>query len=114
VKLTLGRFEEQVEVLKSLEHIGDFSNVREEGPFSGDDNVIHVDEYYPSVDKIFELFVHHGLKGGWGVAQAKKHNIAFKESTVCFEGGLPLVPFFDAYVIVSPAYVQFSEPLFAV
>jgi hypothetical protein len=53
--------------------------------------------------------VHDALKGGRCIALAEVHDFGLKEPFFCFEGGFPLVPFFDVDVVVSPSYVKLSE-----
>ena len=56
-----------------------------------------------------EEVVHHGLKGGWGVGEAEEHNHRFEESSICFEGGLPLVAIADSNIVVSPSDIKLHK-----
>ena len=49
------------------------------------------------------------MECGGGVVETKEHNSRFEQSPVSDEGHLPLVPIFDAYVVVTPSNVKFSE-----
>jgi hypothetical protein len=60
-------------------------------------------------DEILEYFVHHGLEGSWAVGEAKVHDQWFEETSICSEGGLPLIALSDADIIVSPSHVELGE-----
>src|SRR6266436_1847897 len=44
------------------------------------------------------------------IAQSKEHDKQLKESSVCGEGCLPLIPFFQSDIVEAPTEVQGSEP----
>jgi hypothetical protein len=64
-------------------------------------------------DLILKDVIHHGLKGGRGVGEAKEHNSRFKESLARLEGGFPFVTFFDADVVIPPSYVKLGKESFS-
>jgi len=49
------------------------------------------------------------LEGGGAVGHPKKHYEGFKEATVGAEGCFPFISRLDAYIIETPADVQFCE-----
>ncbi|KIJ58555.1 hypothetical protein HYDPIDRAFT_102408, partial [Hydnomerulius pinastri MD-312] len=53
--------------------------------------------------------VHHRLERCWGVGKAEEHDCWLEEPVVSSESRLPFVSFFDADIVVSPAYVQLGE-----
>ena len=53
--------------------------------------------------------VNHHLEGCGRVGKAKEHDGGFEQSLMREEGRFPFVAWFDADVIVSPAYVEFSK-----
>jgi len=53
--------------------------------------------------------VHHSLEGGRAVGHSEKHYEGFKEATVSMEGCFPFISGLDAYIIETPADIQFSE-----
>jgi len=80
--------------------------------FSGNDHVIHIDAK-PSLCNLFlEDIIHHSLKGGGGIGQAKEHDGWFKESFTSFEGSFIFIAFFNANVVISPANVEFGKETF--
>ena len=75
------------------------------------EDIVHVDCHVALINEVFENVIHHCLEGGLTIGKAKEHDKGFKEALICSEGGLPLVPLFDLYVVVSPTYVQLHEVL---
>src|SRR5229473_454895 len=69
----------------------------------GNEDVVHIDEYKSSVDKILEEFVHHRLEHCRGVGKTKEHHQGFKHSFVCLEGSFPFVTFLDSNIVVPPS-----------
>src|SRR5258708_38026689 len=57
-----------------------------------DEDVIHVPDGFIAIDKGAEDVIPHCLEGGRQVAQSKEHDEWLKESSVCGEGHLPLIP----------------------
>ena len=51
------------------------------------------------------------MKGGGAVGHSEKHYKGFKEATVGAEGYFPFISRLDAYIIETPADVQFCEVL---
>jgi hypothetical protein len=76
---------------------------------SGDKDIIDVNHYYSQVDLFSKDGIHHCLEGARGVGETKEHYQGFQESLVCLECCLPLISFLDAYIVVPPADVEFSE-----
>ena len=60
-------------------------------------------------DDLLVNLVHHRLECGRRVAEAEKHDCGFEEAMACFEGHLVFVTLFDAYIVISPSYIQFGE-----
>jgi len=56
-----------------------------------------------------EDVVHHSLEGGGAIGHPEKHYEGFKEATVGVEGCFPFISGLDAYIIETPADVQFCE-----
>jgi len=74
-----------------------------------DEHIIHINDEPSFAEFFFEDGVHHHLKGGWGVGQAKEHHHWFEESFIGDEGRFPLVSVSDPYIVVSPSYVELGE-----
>jgi len=76
-----------------------------------DQNVVqvHYDDLfrYDSSEDV----VHHSLEGSRAVGHSEKHYKRFEEAMVGAEGHLPFVSGLDAYIIETPADVQFCEIL---
>jgi hypothetical protein len=53
--------------------------------------------------------VHHLLESAWRICEAEKHYQWFPMSELGFERRLPLVSFFNPYVIVALSYVKFGK-----
>ena len=74
-----------------------------------DQNVdqVHYDDpfHYDSSEDI----VYHSLEGGGAVGHSEKHYEGFEEAMVSIEGCLPFVSWLDAYIIETPADVQFCK-----
>jgi hypothetical protein len=73
------------------------------------EDVIQVDADYTFRNQVLEYLIHHGLKGGWAVGETKEHNQGFEKSSVCAEGGLPLITFLDADIVVPLPDIEFGE-----
>jgi len=56
-----------------------------------------------------EDVVHHSLEGGRAVGHPEKHYEGFKEATVGVEGCFPFISGLDAYLIETPADIQFCK-----
>src|SRR5260221_5954154 len=72
--------------------------------------VIHITDGFVAVNEGVEDVIHHGLEGGRWVAQSEEHDKWLKESSVCGEGCLPLISFFETDVVEAPVEVQGGEP----
>src|SRR5258707_5934981 len=94
--------------MEGLEYLlGDSLMVHERGGVN--EYVIHITDGFVAVDEGADV-VHHGLEGGGQVAQSKEHDKWFKESSVCGEGCLPLISFFETDIVEAPVEVQGGEP----
>src|SRR6266702_3357143 len=79
----------------------------------GDTDVIHINSYGGSERLVFEddiavYEVHHCLEGGWGIGESEIHHRRFEEPVSGFKGCFVFVAFANAYVVVSPPYVEFG------
>ena len=79
--------------------------------FCGNQDVIHVYDNISRSDFFSKDCVHHCLESSRGVCKSKEYNSGFKESFVCFESGLPLIPIFYSDVVISALYVKLGKPL---
>src|SRR6266436_1382903 len=70
-----------------------------------DEDVIHVADGFIVIDKGAEDVIHHHPEGGRRVAQSKEHDKQLKESLVCGEGHLPLIPFLQLDIVEAPMEV---------
>jgi len=77
----------------------------------GNEDVVHVDKQFGWVlhPHFPEHTVHGSLEGCRGVGQPKEHYSGFEQAFGCFEGGLPLVSFFNSDIIIPPSYAEFGE-----
>jgi hypothetical protein len=75
-----------------------------------DEDIVQIYQHVPFINDFPQDVVHKGLKGGWGVSEPKKHDGWFEESSVCAEGGLPFIAFFDTDVVIPGANVTFGKP----
>ncbi|ETW76936.1 hypothetical protein HETIRDRAFT_329022, partial [Heterobasidion irregulare TC 32-1] len=73
--------------------------------FGEDEDVVHIYSYFSGCDEFSEDHVHHGLE----VGEAEEHHRRFVGTQRSDESCLPLVAFFDSYIVVSPSYIQFAE-----
>jgi len=76
-----------------------------------DQNVVQVHYDNPFHYDGSEDVVHHSLKGSGAVGHSEKHYEGFEEAMVGVEGHLPFISRIDAYIIETPADVQFCEIL---
>ena len=76
-----------------------------------DQNVVQVHYNNPFCYDSSEDVVHHSLESGRAVGHPEKHYKGFEEATVGVEGCLPFISRLDAYIIETPADVQFCEVL---
>jgi len=60
-------------------------------------------------DFFSEDLVHHCLECGRQVGEAKEHDPWFEETTICFESGLPLIPWENVDIVVAPPNVKLCE-----
>ena len=67
-----------------------------------DEDVVHVDRDIAFVDEFAEKVVHHRLKGGGGICEAKEHDHWFEETVIRLECGLPLVAVVHADIVIPP------------
>ena len=56
-----------------------------------------------------EDVVHHSLEGSRAVGHSKEHYKGFEEVSVGTKGCFPLISGLDAYIIETPADIQFRE-----
>ena len=78
--------------------------------FCCNQHIVHVDDKVSTSNFFSEDRVHYCLKGGWGVSESEEHYSGLEESSVSFEGGFPLIAFFDADIIVSLADIKLGKP----
>ena len=64
---------------------------------------IPVDTDNPFHYHVSEDVIHHCLEGGGAVCEAKEHDLWFKESTVCAEGGFPFISVTALHIVEAPA-----------
>ena len=53
--------------------------------------------------------VHEHLERWWGIAHSKVHNFGLERAKARFECCFPLISFLDAYIVVSPSYIEFGK-----
>ena len=56
-----------------------------------------------------EDVVHHSLEGSGAVGHSEEHYERFEEASVGVKGRFPLISGLDAYIIETPADIQFCE-----
>ena len=76
-----------------------------------DQNVVQVHYDNPFRYDGSEDVIHHSLEGGGAVGHSEKHYEGFEEAMVGAEGCLPFISGLDAYIIETPADVEFCEVL---
>src|SRR6266404_2012134 len=74
-----------------------------------DEDVIQVNDNVALIKEVFKDVIHEGLKGCWGIAEAKGHDKWFKQTQRCFKSSFPLVAMMDTNVVVSPTDVELGE-----
>ena len=112
MELTFAWLEEQIEFLQFGKPFVYDDFVFCLRPISVDNDIVHVDQSFATVDEFHQFVVHHCLECCWRVGQAKKHDGRLEKSVACFKSGLPFVAFLDADIVVSPVNIKFGEPLF--
>ena len=78
----------------------------------GNKNVIHIDNDVSGSNLFPENGVHHCLKGGRGISEAKEHDQWFEKSPIGFERSFPFIAFFHLDVVIFPLDIEFGKPLF--
>jgi len=58
-----------------------------------------------------EDIVHHSLEGSRAVGHSEEHYEGFEKASVGAKGRFPLISGLDAYIIETPADIQFCEVL---
>ncbi|KAG5353619.1 hypothetical protein C0989_004728 [Termitomyces sp. Mn162] len=79
--------------------------------FGIDEDVVQVHTHYTLCYEVPEDVIHHGLEGGGAVSESEEHNKQLEQSLVSLEGGLPLISFLNAHVVVTLPDIQFSKVL---
>ena len=74
-----------------------------------DQNIVQVHYDNPFRYDGSEDVVHHSLEGGGAISHPEKHYEGFKEAMVSVEGCFLFISGLDAYIIETPADVQFCE-----
>jgi len=74
-----------------------------------DQNVVQVHYYNPFGYEGSEDVIYHSLEGSGTVGHSEEHHERFKEAMVGMEGCFPFISGLDAYIIETPADVQFCE-----
>ena len=74
-----------------------------------DENIVHINDDDTFINHIRKDVIHHGLKGGWGIAHPKEHYGGFEKPPVCFKCCLPLVTILNSYVIIPLMDIEFGE-----
>jgi len=74
-----------------------------------DGYVVHIYGDASFVNEVTEYGIHHGLKSGGGVGQAKEHDCRFVEPFVSDEGCFPSVFWFYQHFVVPPFNVKSSK-----
>lgn len=72
-------------------------------------HVVHVDFKSFLLNVVCKDMVHEGLKHGWGITEAKKHDCRFKKACWSNKHHLPLVLLSDPNVVVAPSYVELGK-----
>ena len=70
-----------------------------------DEDVVKVDDHL----SFGKDGVHHHLKGGRAIAQAKQHHQGFKESSVSPEHSLVLISGLNTDIVIAPADIKLGE-----
>jgi len=112
VELAFLRLEEEIKFLKLVQDVVDAKLMKDFIIFGGDDHIIHVDVEPSLHNFLLKYVIHHSLKSGWGVGQAKEHNCQFEESFAGLKGGFVFIAFFNANIIVSPVDVKLGKEVF--
>jgi len=76
-----------------------------------DQNVVQVHYYNPFCYDGSEDVIHHSLEDSGAVGHSEKHYEGFEEATVGMEGRFLFISELDAYIIETPADIQFCEVL---
>ena len=79
--------------------------------FGEDEDAVQVHAYMPLHDEVLKYFIHHGLEGSRAVGDSEEHYQGFKESTIGAKRCLPLIPFLDANIVVTPLDIKLGEVL---
>jgi len=74
-----------------------------------DQDVVQVHYDNPFRYDSSEDIVHHSLKGSGAVGHSEEHYEGFEEASVGAKGHFPLISRLDAYIIETPADIQFCE-----
>ena len=64
--------------------------------------VVYVDGDISFINEVTKYGVHHHLKGGWRVTEAKEHHSQFIESFISNEHHFSSILFFNEDFVVSP------------
>ena len=100
--------EKQLMLAEASEHQASDTPVLLKG-LGEDEDIVKVDDHNPLHDEIMKDVIHHRLKGGRAVGEAKEHNERLKKTPVGPKGCLPLVPFLDPDVVIPPTNIKLGE-----
>ena len=108
LELTLLQIETELVFYQNFQHSSDSLGILFNSP-GEDENIIQVYYYYFFSDEVPEDVIHYCLEDSQTVSHSKEHHQRFKQAIVGIESGLPLVSRLDAYIVETPADVQFSK-----
>ena len=74
-----------------------------------DQDVVQVYYYNPFSYDSSEDVIHYGLKSSGTIGHSEEHYKQFKQAMVGTESHLPFISRLDAYIIETPADIQFCE-----
>ena len=63
----------------------------------------------PLHDEVLKDFIHHGLECSRAVCESEEHDQGFKESIIGVKSCLPLIPLFDANIVITPPDIELGE-----
>ena len=74
-----------------------------------DENVIHIDRYFPFCYEICKYRVHEGLEGCQTVGHSEIHDFWLVQPPISHYSSLPFISFTYTNVVIAPSDVKLSE-----
>jgi hypothetical protein len=110
LEFTLSNFRRQAIVDQRLQYTANKFSMLLDGAFAVDEDIVKIADYAVAEEEAHDI-IHHSLKCGRRVAEAKRPNEIFVVAEGTAECGFPLIALAYADEVVTSLQIQFGEPI---